>query len=79
MTRLSSIGCFVLSLLCSVYVYAEPVCTDVFTDPPTGDQSPNGIVPPPDVIANKRGDIECRRDECTVDGQTISTRRQNTQ
>ena len=71
MTRLSSIGCFVLSLLCSVYVYAEPVCTDVFTDPPTGDQSPNGIVPPPDVIANKRGDIECRRDECTVDGQTI--------
>ena len=71
MRRLSSIGYFLLSLLCSVYVYAEPVCTDVFTDPPTGNQSPGGIVPPPDVIANKRGDIECRRDECTVDGLTI--------
>ena len=60
MRRLSSIGCFLLSLLCSTFVYAAPLCTDIFTDPPSGNQSPNGIVrPSTDVIGTKRGDLEC--------------------
>ncbi|WP_341661271.1 DUF6701 domain-containing protein [Vibrio sp.] len=73
MRQLSSIGCFLLSLLCSTFVYAAPLCTDIFTDPPSGNQSPNGIVrPSTDVIGAKRGDLECRNGRCEVNGQGVT-------
>ena len=76
MKRLYSIGCFLLSLLsllCSAYVNAVPMCTDVFTDPPTGNQSPDGIVrPSTDVIGAKRGNLECSEGNCTVNKQGVS-------
>ncbi|MFY2509749.1 DUF6701 domain-containing protein [Vibrio pectenicida] len=73
MKWLSSIGCFLLSLLCSAYVHAVPMCTDVFTDPPTGNQSPDGIVrPSTDVIGAKGGNLECSKGNCTVNKQGVS-------
>ncbi|GLT17120.1 hypothetical protein GCM10007938_08970 [Vibrio zhanjiangensis] len=59
MKWLSYISCFWAGLFCSVFVYAAPVCTDVFTDPPTGNQSPDGIIPPPDVIAGTSSSLDC--------------------
>ncbi|NOJ25589.1 DUF6701 domain-containing protein [Vibrio coralliilyticus] len=52
---------FVFGLVMPIYAYAVPQCTDIFTDPPSGNHSGNGLVPPPDVINNKLGNLDCFR------------------
>ncbi|WP_281630725.1 DUF6701 domain-containing protein [Vibrio sp. St2] len=61
MSIMRKIVYFVFGLMMPIYAYAVPQCTDIFTDPPSGNHSGNGLVPPPDVINNKLGNLDCFR------------------
>ncbi|MFN3018900.1 DUF6701 domain-containing protein [Vibrio coralliilyticus] len=76
MSIMRKIVYFVLGLMMPIYAYAVPQCTDIFTDPPSGNHSGNGLVPPPDIINNKYGDLDCYRTRrganyCIVNDTTI--------
>ncbi|MBN3493515.1 DUF6701 domain-containing protein [Vibrio neptunius] len=61
MKMMRNIVFFVIGLMIPIYAYAVPQCTDIFTDPPSGNHSGNGLVPPSDVINNKLGNLDCFR------------------
>ncbi|CAM2812000.1 DUF6701 domain-containing protein [Vibrio neptunius] len=61
MKMMRNIVFFVIGLMIPFYAYAVPQCTDIFTDPPSGNHSGNGLVPPSDVINNKLGNLDCFR------------------
>ncbi|QYK05732.1 DUF6701 domain-containing protein [Shewanella zhangzhouensis] len=53
---------------------AVPVCSDIFTDPPTGNHNP-GLLPPPN-LETSRGNIECskhgRASSCTLNNRNFN-------
>ena len=58
MSIMRKIVYFVFGLMMPIYAYGVPQCTDIFTDPPSGNHSGNGLVPPPDIINNKLGNLD---------------------
>ncbi|WP_245798222.1 DUF6701 domain-containing protein [Vibrio ostreicida] len=59
MKNINVIACALIGLVLSVEVLASPLCSVSFTDPPSGNQMPNGIVPSSDILNNKLGDLDC--------------------
>ncbi|ABV35169.1 MSHA biogenesis protein MshQ [Shewanella sediminis HAW-EB3] len=49
-----------LALLFPALAIAVPYCSDIFTDPPTGDHGENGLTPPAN-IGPPLGDLNCTR------------------
>ncbi|RTR31365.1 MSHA biogenesis protein MshQ [Shewanella atlantica] len=49
-----------LALLFPALAIAVPYCSDIFTDPPTGDHGENGLTPPAN-IGPPLGDLSCTR------------------
>lgn len=53
-----------LLMLWQPFVMAVPLCSDIFTDPPSGNHNPNGLYPP-DSLEPSRGNLVCGRRGCS--------------
>jgi len=63
---------FIAILLCffglSGVASAVPQCTDIFTDSPTGNHHPFGLVLPNGILSTPLDDLTCESDRCIIDG-----------
>lgn len=50
----------------SIPAFAVPLCSDIFTDPPSQNHSPNGLVPPSNLPS--LGNLNCNGSNCGVWG-----------